>query len=163
MIAKAGALYYCNYLNWHQDKQPLLFVLYSDGFKTHGLNVHYISQDEYKRLTKFFDNMINDPKIKKLFEQDKREFYYKYLKVHFKDFIDVSYRTYHSMWLNGIIAHPVMLNQIGTKFANRNNVLVKKLRKDEPYKYLRDTFQEQSPTLAGIRDLMDAIKSRRRS
>lgn len=161
MLLNPGGLYYCKYQNWHEDPAPLLFVLYSDFNKIHGLNVHYISQDEYKRLTKFFDNMQNDPKIKNLFETDKREFYYKHLKVHFKDFIDVAYRTYHTMWMNGILAHPVMLMQVGSKFANRNNSLVKGLKKDEPYKFLKQTFQDHSPTLAGVRDLLDTIRRRR--
>ena len=37
-----GRVYKCIYSNWKHDPRPLLFILGSDAFYTHGINVHYL-------------------------------------------------------------------------------------------------------------------------
>jgi len=117
VLLKNGVLYSCYYSNYHKDKNPLLLVLYSDVYYTHGLNVHYLSKDEYKRLTNMLAKVKEDRKLKNKFIHLQRQFYYDHLKPFFKDAIDVSYRTYHTNMLVGIPAHALMFNQIGSKWT----------------------------------------------
>ena len=47
-----GDLVLQRYGNWHNDPNPLIFVLYSDALYTHSLNTHYISKNEAEQLRK---------------------------------------------------------------------------------------------------------------
>jgi len=116
-----GAVYYCAYLNWHNDPNPLAFILYSDMNYTHAINIHYISLEEYKELVNMF-NKMKKPTIGNMFFKNPRKFYYEFLKKHFKQFVDISYRTYFTNQLTGIIAHPIMLSKIGSRYAERFQV-----------------------------------------
>ena len=113
MLLPAGALYAATYLQWHEDQNPLIFVLYSDGSKTHAINVHYILRANYDKLAKMFVQIQSKRRLNTMFFNDPRKFYYNQLKPHFKEFIDVAYRTYHTSMLTAIPAHPILHAEIG--------------------------------------------------
>lgn len=159
MVCKQGALYTILYTGWRVDYNPLIFVLYSDRQYTIGINVHYINMDEYKRLVKMFDEIHHSPALKKKFFEQQRDFYYDYLKPHFKDFIDIAFRKYHTSGVIGIPAHRILLNQIGKDYnkrlgqrkLNQIEFLNYRLKKDDKFKHFKKQY-DRSYTMDTIKE-----------
>jgi len=126
MILKTGALFSCHYNNWHNDKTPLLFILYSDSTYTVGLNAHYLTKKDFEKLTNLIAKIKLNTKMKLQFIRSPRNFYYNILKPKFKSIIDDSYRTYHTKFLIGIPAHPAIYMQIGSKWKKYKGIKYRK-------------------------------------
>ena len=169
MILKPGSLYSCVYSNWHHDRYPLLFVLYSDRKKIIGLNVHYIKIDEYNKLTRMFSRVQSDKRLSRKFFNNPRAFYHEWLKPNFKEFIDVSYRMYHQPLIMGVSAHPILLSQIGSRWRERFTLpkttefdkIKQRSETDVAVKEIKDLmlqYGKKTSTMSSIRDFLKYIK-----
>lgn len=133
MQLEPGSLYFCNYGNFHRDKNPLLFVLYSDFSYTIGLNIHYIYSGDFNKLSTMFVEIENDRKVKNIFFKNNRRWYYDWLKQKYPEFIEQSFRVYHSPLLMGTLTNPLLRTQeIGVKWREP-----KTGGRAKPYKDLR--------------------------
>lgn len=126
MIFQQSSLYACHYTNFHNDKHPLLFILYSDASYTIGLNTHYIQKSDYNKLIKLIAKLKLNKTLSNKFFKQPREFYHSVLKKEIPEIIEQSYRMYHSMWLMGVPAHAGLYNQIGSKWSKYKGKKYKK-------------------------------------
>lgn len=162
-LPQPGLIYYASYLRFHEDRRPLIFVLYADTKYCHALNLHYFPKGDYDRLVKLFVKIKEDERVNKLFLTDKHAFYHSWLKKHFKDVIEKCYRTYHQGLLLAVPTTAIALSGVGLYITNtyqdkaprdkKHNQLRKAARKDDAMKQLlRDynVFRAQSWTMKMI-------------
>ena len=112
---KRGAIIDVYYTNWHEDRLPHLFVLWSDKVDTFGLNLHY--------MTKIYSKKYQVPKgkigavrwqitkrlpyAKKVMKELNSDWFdtasakstYNYLKVKHPRLIKNCYRHYKTKWI----------------------------------------------------------------
>ena len=117
MRFEVGKIYYTAYSRAHQDRNPLLLVLHSDNYYTHGINIRYIGSVQQIQLANT---------IKKLHNAGLRysgQLLYATLKKYVPQALGRglgyhgprggvtnprynSYRTYFTAFLQGVEVHP---------------------------------------------------------
>lgn len=114
---QVGKIYYMNYTRAHHDRNPFLFVLYSDIRYTHGINIHYIGSIQQIQ----FSNMIS--KLQKAGLMYSGKLLYATIKTYIPQILGqglgyhgprggvtnpqyTSYRTYFTTFLSGVEVHP---------------------------------------------------------
>lgn len=169
MILEPGRIYSCTYSRWHNDRFPLLFVIYSDYQKTHGLNLHYVKKEDYKQMVDMFLDIQNRKRLSNKLTNNAFDFYHDWLKTKHPDIIKVAYRTYHSGLMLGYPAHPVAYTTIGYKWKAPINIpdtksfedIKYRARKDPLIKDLRKMMikHERSKIVYDIKDYIAYLKS----
>lgn len=89
-----GRVYKCIYRNWHHDPKPLLFILSSDAYYTHGINIHYLSGLQ----TTLLRIMVNMKNSKRIFNG---MIIYQYFKRFAPGIPKMAYRVYFTKYLFG--------------------------------------------------------------
>lgn len=97
---KPGFIYSCTYSNYHNDPNPMLFVLAANEFDVWGLNIYYLKKNQIHKLQSLIQAIRNSVQGEKNFHNPK-EFYHRFLKHQYKDLIDISFRRYKNRWLMG--------------------------------------------------------------
>lgn len=89
-----GRVYKCVYTNYKHDPRPLLFVLYSDAFYTHGINVNYLGgmQRSMMQMILYMRNS-NKPLTGSIM--------YEFLKMRAPAIPELAYRMYFTRYLRG--------------------------------------------------------------
>jgi hypothetical protein len=89
-----GRVYKCAYTNWKHDPRPLVFILSSDAFYTHAINVHYLGGLQ-QTLLRIILNMrqSNQPLTGYIM--------YRFLKMRAPGIPRAGYRKYFTKYLLG--------------------------------------------------------------
>lgn len=89
-----GRVYKCVYTNYKQDPRPLLFILYSDAFYTHGININYLGGLQ-RTMMQMILNMrrSNKPLTGSIM--------YEFLKMRSPAIPQIAYRMYFTRYLRG--------------------------------------------------------------
>lgn len=143
----------CSYSNFHNDPNPLLFCLYSDGKYTVGLNLHYLLPTQRFAFFGMIRKLAAVGQKQNMVFHYNGEMLYEIIKKYYPRFAKIAYRKYFSMYLMGTLvndclnaASPLMnlyLKAQNLQSQASENLLEKKA-KNEPYanevnKYLKDT------------------------
>lgn len=123
---------------------PLIFVLYSDSFKTHGIQLHYFPQPLLHQFILFIK------KFSMRFDANKEpnlgRILYRIIKKYYPQWAKQSYRTYFTNMLNGHLVNegitfPVnqMISPTPTKSDEDKDLMANMLNKNLGKKsYLSD-------------------------
>lgn len=116
-----GAIYSGPYKNYKHDPNPLVFIMYSDKFYTHSLNIHYMSENDRQWFIKAIYMM------KKYGQSMNGRYFYNYLKMQRYSIVKACYRMYHTNLCNyklvsaGITPLEKMVYQSNEPFVRRLN------------------------------------------
>lgn len=89
-----GSIVNGSYRNYKRDPNPLVFVMYSDGKYTHGINLHYLDGNE---LAWFSRNIFM---IKKYQQNIDGRIFYQFLKTRMPSIVKKAYRVYFTNMCN---------------------------------------------------------------
>lgn len=89
-----GRIYRCIYTNYHHDPKPLLFVLSSDAFYTHGINIHYLGSLQTTMLRIIMMMRASNKPLTGLLV-------YQFLKLRAPGIPKLAYRKYFTKYLRG--------------------------------------------------------------
>ncbi len=108
MIFTPMKIYYTTYSNFHNDPNPVLFIMHSDSQYTEGLNIRYLSM---ARKSAFY-HMIRI--LKEVGSEEGKTFYYTgsmmyaIIKKYYPDFAEIAYRKYFSNFLSGKLVNDAL-------------------------------------------------------
>lgn len=89
-----GRVYKCVYTNYKNDPRPLLFILYSDAFYTHGINVNYLGGMQRTMMQMIlYMRKSNKPLTGSIM--------YEFLKMRAPGIPELAYRMYFTRYLRG--------------------------------------------------------------
>ena len=89
-----GRIYKTIYRNWKHDPKPLIFILSSNAFYTHAINIHYLGAYQ-GTMMRIIANMRNSGKPLT------GMIIYQFLKMRAPGIPKVGYRKYFTKFLNG--------------------------------------------------------------
>jgi hypothetical protein len=89
-----GRIYQCIYRNYKHDPRPVIFVLASNAFYTHGLNLHYLGG-----MTGTLFQIIMD--LRRSNRPLTGMIIYKYIKMRAPAIPKIAYRVYFTKYLAG--------------------------------------------------------------
>lgn len=89
-----GRIYKCMYSNWKHDPRPLVFVLGSDAFYTHGINVHYLGGLQQVLLRIILNMRLSNKALTGYIM-------YRFLKMRSPGIPRIAYRKYFTKYLLG--------------------------------------------------------------
>lgn len=89
-----GRIYRAIYRNYKHDPRPLIFVLSSDAFHTHAINIHYLGGSSGLLL-----NLIVN--LKRSNQPMTGMIMYKYMKMRAPSIAKLGYRVYYTKYLAG--------------------------------------------------------------
>lgn len=89
-----GRVYKCMYSNWKHDPRPLVFVLGSDAFYTHGINVHYLGGLQQTLLRIILNMRLSNRALTGYIM-------YRFLKMRAPGIPRIAYRKYFTKYLLG--------------------------------------------------------------
>lgn len=89
-----GRIYKTIYRNWKHDPKPLVFILSSDAFYTHALNIHYLGAFQHTMMRMIINMRKSNKPLTGMIM-------YQFLKMRAPGIPKVSYRKYFTKFLNG--------------------------------------------------------------
>jgi hypothetical protein len=89
-----GRVYKCIYSNWKHDPRPLVFILGSDAFYTHGINIHYLGGLQNTLLRVILNMRLSNKALTGYVM-------YRFLKMRAPRIPKVAYRKYFTKYLLG--------------------------------------------------------------
>jgi len=89
-----GRIYKTVYTNYKHDPKPLLFVLSSDAFYTHGINIHYLGGYQSTMLRLIMDMRKSNQPLTGLIM-------YRFMKQRYPIIPKIGYRLYFTRYLAG--------------------------------------------------------------
>jgi hypothetical protein len=89
-----GRIYKCIYRNYKHDPRPLLFILSSNAFYTHAINIHYLGGFQ-SSLMRMIINMKQSGKVLT------GMIIYQFMKIRMPGIPKMGYRKYFTKFLNG--------------------------------------------------------------
>lgn len=89
-----GRIYKCTYKNYHHDPRPLIFILSSDAFHTHAININVLGA-----FGGMFMKMIVN--MRRSNQPFTGMIMYKYLKMRAPGIPKIGYRVYFTKYLAG--------------------------------------------------------------
>lgn len=115
MLFTPMKIYYCTYSNFHNDPNPVLFVMNSTSKYTEGLNIRYLSPARksafYNMIRRLADVRTSVDLLDGKEEEVNVKFHYtgqmmyEIIKKYYPDFAHVAYRKYFSYYLVGKIVN----------------------------------------------------------
>jgi hypothetical protein len=121
-----GRIYLCRYSNWKHDSHPLLWILGSDYFYTHAININYLNVWQNTLLRVIMDlRLSNKPLTGWII--------YRYLKMKANAIVKMGYRKYFTRYLLGKLVSdgvsqmptPGKALFVLSSFVRRLNLLIK--------------------------------------
>jgi len=104
-----GRIYKSVYTNWHHDPKPLIFILSSNAFYTHAINIHYLGG-----FSRTMINIILDMKRSNRVWSGLA--IYQYLKMRAPIIPQLGYRVYFTKYLKGkLVSDGISQNPIPNK------------------------------------------------
>jgi hypothetical protein len=89
-----GRIYKSIYTNWHHDPRPLIFILSSNAFYTHAINIHYL-ETQQRNMMHMIKNMKDSGKVWTGLMM------YQYMKNRYPAIPSLGYRMYFTKYLKG--------------------------------------------------------------
>ena len=140
----SGKIYATTYSNWKHDSLPLIWVLYSDSYKTHGINLHYFPQPLLHQFILFIKKFSQ--RFDANLEPNLGRILYRIIKKYYPHWAKQSYRTYFTNMLNGHLVNegitaPVqnIINPTPSKSKEDKDLMARMLNKNLGKKtYLSD-------------------------
>lgn len=104
-----GRIYKAIYTNWHHDPKPLIFILSSNAFYTHAINIHYLGGFSRSMMSIIMD-MNRSGKVWSGLA------IYQYLKMRAPAIPQLGYRVYFTKFLKGkLVSDGISQNPIPNK------------------------------------------------
>ena len=147
-----GFIYSVQYQNFHNDKNPMLFVLAANQFDVWGINIGYLKKRQIKKLQELIQAIRNNVQAEKNFNSPK-QFYHNFLKHKYKDLIEIAFRRYKTRWFYGVPVQGGLYNYLERKAPKMvsSKYLDKKLRDNVSY-------STQYGHMLSYRDKLESLK-----
>jgi len=149
-----GRIYKALYTNWKHDPRPLIFILSSNAFYTHGINIHYLGG--YSRT--FMRIILNMRESGKVWTGMT---IYQYFKMMAPAIPQLGYRVYFTKYLKGkLVSDGISQNPIPNKAMFFAEPFVRELNKMLNKRFEVDEQTEEKMVIA--QNEADKIYSRTR-
>jgi hypothetical protein len=109
-----GAIYEGNYINYKQDRNPLVWIQWSDPKYTHGINLHYLDRNELIWLGRTIAMIRKYQQV-----IDGKTFYY-FFKQQKLSIVKKAYRIYHTSLCNYKLVSAGITDMADLCYSSRN-------------------------------------------
>jgi hypothetical protein len=118
-----GAIYLGSYVNWRQDKQPLIWIQWSDNKYTHGINLHHLNSADRAWFMRTIYLMSKGRQT-----ITPRNMYH-LLKMKRINIVKTAYRKYFTSLLNMRLVSPGITNLHSLVYTNHRENFIHILNK----------------------------------